>query len=60
MELFGKNNPKKGAEDVTAGEKMLPGVAGQKEDAARTAFKEKERGCTVRLFGTKSLKKGAV
>jgi hypothetical protein len=31
-----------------------------KEDAARTAFKEKEGGCTVRLFGTNSLKKGAV
>jgi hypothetical protein len=30
------------------------------EDAARRAFKEKERGCTVRLFGTNSLKKGAV
>jgi hypothetical protein len=33
---------------------------GQKEDPARTAFEEKERGCTVRLFGTNSLKKGAV
>jgi hypothetical protein len=60
MELFGTNNPKKGAEDVTAGEKFLPGVTGQKENAARRAFKEKERGCTVRLFGTNSLKKGAV
>jgi predicted molibdopterin-dependent oxidoreductase YjgC len=60
MELFGTNNPKKGAEDVPAGEKLLPGVTGQKEDAARRAFKEKEWGCTVRLFGTKSLKKGAV
>jgi hypothetical protein len=60
MELFGTNNPKKGAEDVMAGEKLLPGVTGQKEDAARTAFKDKERGCTVRLFGMNSLKKGAV
>jgi hypothetical protein len=60
MELFGTNNPKKGAEDVTAGENLLPGVTGQKEDAARRAIKEKERGCTVRLFGTNSLKKGAV
>jgi hypothetical protein len=34
--------------------------AGKKEDAARTAFEEKERGCTVRLFGMNSLKKGAV
>jgi predicted molibdopterin-dependent oxidoreductase YjgC len=59
MELFGTNNPK-GADDVTAGEKLLPGVTGQKEDAARTAFKEKERGCTIRPFGTNSLKKGAV
>jgi hypothetical protein len=60
MELFGTNNPKKGADNVTAGEKLLPGVAGQEEDAARRAFKEKERGCAVRLFGTNSLKKGAV
>jgi hypothetical protein len=60
MELFGMNNPKKGVEDVTAGEMLLPGLTGQKEDAARRAFKEKERGCTVRLFGTNSLKKGAV
>jgi DNA-directed RNA polymerase beta' subunit len=36
------------------------GVAGQKKDAARTAFKEKDQGCTFRLFGTNSLKKGAV
>jgi hypothetical protein len=34
--------------------------AGQKEDAARMAFEEKEWGCTVRLFGMNSLKKGAV
>jgi hypothetical protein len=34
--------------------------AGKKEDTARTAVEEKERGCTVRLFGTNSLKKGAV
>jgi hypothetical protein len=60
MELFGTNNPKKGAEDVTAGEKLLPGVTGQIEDATRRAFKEKERGCTVRLFGANSLKKGEV
>jgi predicted molibdopterin-dependent oxidoreductase YjgC len=60
VELFGMNNPKKGAEDVTAIENLLPGVAGQKEDAARRAFKDKEQGCTVRLFGTNSLKKGAV
>jgi hypothetical protein len=60
MELFETNNPKKGVEDVTAGEKLLPGVTGQKEDAARRAFQEKERGCTVRLFGMNSLKKGAV
>jgi hypothetical protein len=60
MELFGTNNPKKGAEDVPAGEKLLPRVAGQKEDAAHRAFKEKERGCTVRLFGTNSPKNGAV
>jgi hypothetical protein len=60
MELFGTNNPKKGAEDVTAGEKLLPGVTRQKEDAAGRAFNEKERECTVRLFGTNSLKKGAV
>jgi hypothetical protein len=39
---------------------LLPGVTGQKEDAARRAFKEKERGCTVRLFETNSLKKGVV
>jgi hypothetical protein len=39
---------------------LLQEVAGQKEDAARTAFKEEERGCTVRLFGMNSLKKGAV
>jgi hypothetical protein len=32
----------------------------KREDAARTALKEKERGCTVRLFETNSLKKGAV
>jgi hypothetical protein len=51
---------KKGAEDVTAGESSLQEVTGQKEDAARTAFKEKDWGCTVRLFGTNSLKKGAV
>jgi hypothetical protein len=50
---------KKGAEDVTAGELSLQGVAGQK-DAARTDFKEKEQGCTVSLFGMNSLKKGAV
>jgi hypothetical protein len=31
-----------------------------KEDAARTSFEEKERGCTVRLFGTNCLKKGTV
>jgi hypothetical protein len=60
MELFRTNNPKKGAEDVTAEEKLLPGVTGQKEDTTRRAFKEKERGCTVRLFRTNSLKKGAV
>jgi hypothetical protein len=60
MELFGTNNPKKGVEDVTAGEKLLPGVTGKKEDAARRTFKEKGRGCTVRLFRTNSLKKGAV
>jgi hypothetical protein len=34
--------------------------AGQKEDAARTTIKEKDRGRTVKLFGTNSLKKGAV
>jgi hypothetical protein len=34
--------------------------AGKKEDAAKTTFEEKEQGCTVRLFGTNSLKKGAV
>jgi hypothetical protein len=60
MELFGTNNPKKGAKDIMAGEKLQPGVTGQKEGAARRAFKEKERECTVRLFGTNSLKKGAV
>jgi hypothetical protein len=59
MELFGMNNPKKGVEDVTAGEQLLQGVARQKA-AATTAFKEKERGCTVRLFGANSLKNGAV
>jgi hypothetical protein len=32
----------------------------QKEDAARRAFKEKDRGCTDRLLGTNSLKEGAV
>jgi hypothetical protein len=32
----------------------------KKRDAAKTTFEEKERGCTVRLFGTNSLKKGAV
>jgi hypothetical protein len=60
MEIFGTNNPKKRADDVSAGEKLLPGVTGQKEDAARRAFKEKERECTVRVFRTNSLKKGAV
>jgi hypothetical protein len=34
--------------------------AGQKEDAARTAFEENGLGCTVRLFRMNSLKKGAV
>jgi hypothetical protein len=58
IELFGTNNSKKGAEIVRAGEKLLPEVTGQK-NAARRAFKEKERECTVRLFGTNSLKKGA-
>jgi hypothetical protein len=32
----------------------------KKEDAARRAFEEKEGGRTIRLFGTNSLKKGAV
>jgi hypothetical protein len=59
MELFGTNNRKKGVEDVTAREQSLQGEAGQK-DATRTAFKEKERGCTIWIFGTNSLKKGAV
>jgi hypothetical protein len=36
------------------------GAAGQKEGVARTAFKEKEWGYTVRLFGMKSFKEGAV
>jgi hypothetical protein len=50
----------KGA-DVAVGEgKRKKTLAGKTEDAARTAFEEKERGCTVRLFGTNSLKKGAV
>jgi hypothetical protein len=39
---------------------LLPGVAGKKEDAARRALKEKERGCTVRLYGTNSLKNGSM
>jgi hypothetical protein len=43
MESFETNNPKKGAEDITAEEKLLPGLTGQKEDAARRALKEKER-----------------
>jgi hypothetical protein len=45
MELFGTNNPKKRA-NITVEE--------------RSNGKKKERGCTVRLFRTKSLKKGAV
>jgi hypothetical protein len=36
------------------------GVAEPKEDTASTAFKEKELGCTVRLFWTNSLKEGAM
>jgi hypothetical protein len=32
----------------------------KKKHPARTAFEEKEWGCTIRLFGTNSLKKGAV
>jgi hypothetical protein len=39
---------------------LLQGADEQKEDAAGTAFKEKERGCTMRLFGMNSLKKGAM
>jgi hypothetical protein len=49
--------------DVAVGERKTGRKkrrAGQKEDAARTAIKEKDQGCTVRLFGTNSLKKGAV
>jgi hypothetical protein len=44
------------------GQRIFParGVAAQKEDVARTAFKEKERRCTVKLFGTNSLKEGEV
>jgi hypothetical protein len=54
--------PKKGA-DVAVGERKT----GRKKTKSRTkgrrcktTFKEKDRGCTVRLFGTNSLKKGAV
>jgi hypothetical protein len=36
------------------------GVAETTGDAASTAFKEKEQGCIVRLFGTNSLKEGEV
>jgi hypothetical protein len=36
------------------------GVAEPKEDAASTALEEKEQGCTIRLFGTNSLKEGVV
>jgi hypothetical protein len=32
----------------------------EKKDVASTALEEKESGCTVRLFGTSSLKEGAV
>jgi hypothetical protein len=39
---------------------LLQGVTRQKEDAARRVLKEKEHGCTVKLFGMNSLKKGAV
>jgi hypothetical protein len=41
MELFGTNNPKKGAEDVTAGEKLLPGVTGQKGRCCRNSLQGK-------------------
>jgi hypothetical protein len=57
MELFGTNNPKKGAEDVTAGEKLLPGLTGQKEDAARRAFKEKERDAPLGYSGRTALRR---
>jgi hypothetical protein len=59
MEMFGSNNLKKGAE-VTSGEYSQLGVAETTGDAASTALEENERGCTVRLFGTNSLKEGAV
>jgi DNA-directed RNA polymerase beta' subunit len=53
---------KKGA-DLAVGERKTGRKNAEqekKEDTARAAFEEKERGCTVRLFGTNSLKKGAV
>jgi hypothetical protein len=53
---------KKGA-DVAVGERktgLKKRRARKKENTARSVFEEKERGCTVKLFGTNSLKKGAV
>jgi hypothetical protein len=53
---------KRGA-DVAVGERKTGRKNAEqekREDAARTAFEGKERGCTVRLFGTNSLKKGTM
>jgi hypothetical protein len=44
MELFGTNNPKKGVEDVTAREKLLPGVTGQKRRRCRKSLQGKGTG----------------
>jgi hypothetical protein len=60
MQLLETNNPMKDAEDVTAGEESLQGVAETAGDAASTSLEGKKRGFSVRLFGTNSLKKGAV
>jgi hypothetical protein len=44
MELFGTKNPKKGAEDVTAGESPLKGVAETKERRCNNSLQEKGTG----------------
>jgi hypothetical protein len=60
MELLGANNLKKGA-DVTAVNIRCKRSSWTKRRRCKNhAFKEKERGCTIRLFGMNSLKEGAV
>jgi hypothetical protein len=44
MELFGTNNPKKEAEDVTAGEYPLQGVAEKKRRCCKDSLQGKGTG----------------